>query len=122
MENLEEVNKKINAQNEGSEMLPPNNTSEAIQPHSEEIGSNSTDSAQVSHKCGGAFHLGHHICYMVLMLLMLVSIVVLFILHFTQKPQTLQLPEGETKSGVILTVNNDSIVAHFELVNILNNI
>ncbi|MBO4582192.1 MAG: OmpH family outer membrane protein [Bacteroidales bacterium] len=52
-------------------------------------------------------------------LLLLGAVIALFVLHFTSKNQPLVLPEGQDHTGVILTVNNDSILEYFELVSIL---
>ncbi|MBO4738385.1 MAG: OmpH family outer membrane protein [Bacteroidales bacterium] len=105
MENLEEVNQKIDMQNVEE---TPN-----CEPTLNEYGKPAKDS------CGKHGNRCQILCYGIPMIVLFVAVVVLFVLHFTQKPQTVQLPDGQTQSGVILTVNNDSIVEHFELVNIL---
>lgn len=105
MENLEEVNQKIDMQNvEETPNCEPNvNESDLL----------------AKDRCDKKGNRCHVLCYGIPMLVLFVAVVILFVLHFMQKPQTVQLPDGQTQSGVILTVNNDSIVEHFELVNIL---
>lgn len=57
---------------------------------------------------------------MILTIILLLAVAVLYILFFTKKEKTapIAVAAGES-SGLVLTVNNDSIVAHFVLVEIL---
>lgn len=55
----------------------------------------------------------------VITIVLILAVIALFILHFTQKNRTLVLPEGQDHTGLVLTVNNDSILEYFELVALL---
>ena len=57
---------------------------------------------------------------MILSIILLIAVVVLYVLFFTKKDKIspIALAAGEN-SGLLLTVNNDSIIAHFVLVDIL---
>ena len=57
---------------------------------------------------------------MILTIILLVAVAVLYILFFTKKEKASSVVMAASESsGLVLTVNNDSIVAHFVLVDIL---
>lgn len=55
----------------------------------------------------------------VLTIVLILAVIALFILHFTRNNKAVVLPEGQDHTGIILTVNNDSILEYFELVALL---
>ncbi|MDR1879266.1 MAG: OmpH family outer membrane protein [Bacteroidales bacterium] len=63
------------------------------------------------------------ICWMIAFGLVVASIVILYILHFTQQPEALKaipVRTGDSQT-MIITINSDSIMEHYTLVNLLKN-
>ena len=124
MENLDIVNQKLSSENTNEELQQENidteNTS-TVTPE-ETITTEATAEAcnipPTDTPCSSRKK-GCKCVHWILTLLLLAAVIALFVLHFTSKNKPLVLPEGQDHTGVILTVNNDSILEYFELVSIL---
>lgn len=130
MENFDFVNEQLaaNMEEEGNTTAEKDNIIPEVKQEEEQVENIENEAANVpeapeesaqdspsckSHKC---------CCkclHWVLTIVLILAVIALFILHFTRNNKAVVLPEGQDHTGIILTVNNDSILEYFELVALL---